>query len=169
MRLPRNTIIYAYGNPGRQDDGLGNRLIEELEKWAGKETIENLYLESNYQLNIEDAANISDKDIVIFVDASVENIRDIQFSEVKPSEDKSEFTTHASSPAFILALCIKIYNKHPKTYLLHIKGYEWEFKEELSAPAEKNLRKAFTFIKNKLTDPLFFSENNSFLTTLGGF
>lgn len=147
MENLKRILIYAYGNPGRQDDGLGNRFIEEMEKWISENNISNIELESNYQLNIEDAANISEKDLVIFVDASTEQIEDIYFSIVEPSESRSEFTTHAASPAFILALCIKLYNKHPETYLLQIRGYEWEFKEDLSEMAEKNLEKAVEFVK----------------------
>ncbi len=143
----KRILIYAYGNPGRQDDGLGNRFVEEMEKWIGENNIRNIDLESNYQLNIEDALNISEKDLVIFVDASTEQIEDIHFSPVEPSESRTEFTTHAASPAFILALCIKLYNKHPETYLLQIRGYEWEFKEELSEKAKKNLEKALEFMK----------------------
>ena len=147
MDVPERILIYAYGNPGRQDDGLGNRFVEELEKWVRDNQISGIEFESNYQLNIEDAANISDKDIVIFADASEEEIEDIHFSAIEPSEGKSEFTTHAASPSFVLALCIQLYNKHPKTFLLQIRGYEWGFKEGLTEKAEKNLEKALEFLK----------------------
>jgi hydrogenase maturation protease len=150
LHVPERILIYAYGNPGRQDDGLGNRCVEELEKCARNNQISNIEFESNYQLNIEDAANISDKDVVIFIDASEENIEDINFSVIEPSEGKSEFTTHTASPSFILALCIQLYNKHPKTFLLQIRGYEWDFKEGLSEKAEKNLVKAVEFLKERL-------------------
>ena len=33
-------LIYGYGNPGRQDDGLGIRLSEELENWAHQQGLE---------------------------------------------------------------------------------------------------------------------------------
>ncbi|MBL7110578.1 MAG: hydrogenase maturation protease [Bacteroidales bacterium] len=148
MPDPRRILIYAYGNPGRQDDGLGNRLVEEMEEWIREKRITNVALESNYQLNIEDAYNISEKDLVIFVDASVEDIDGIHFSPVEPSEGRSEFTTHSASPAFVLALCHKIYNNHPETYLLQIRGYEWEFKEVLSDRARRNLHKATAFLKD---------------------
>lgn len=147
MHVPERILIYAYGNPGRQDDGLGNRCLEELEKWARDNHILNIEFESNYQLNIEDALHISDKDVVIFIDASEENIEDINFSVVEPSEGKSEFTTHAASPSLVLALCIQLYNKYPKTFLLQIRGYKWDFKEGLSEKAEKNLEKALEFLK----------------------
>jgi hydrogenase maturation protease len=153
----KRILIYAYGNPGRQDDGLGNRFIEEIGKWIEKENLAQIDLESNYQLNIEDAFTISDKALVVFVDASVEDIEDFRFSVVTPSEGRSEFTMHAASPAFILALCHKIYNKHPVTYLLQIRGYEWEFREGLSEKAEKNLYSALEYMKGKLRDAQFLS------------
>jgi hydrogenase maturation protease len=152
LDIPERILIYAYGNPGRQDDGLGNRFVEELGKWIDDKNIQGIEIESNYQLNIEDSLKVAEKDIVIFVDASNEDIEDIHFSVVEPSEGKSEFTTHSASPAFVLALCIRLYDKHPKTYLLQIRGHEWEFKEGLSAKAEKNLQKALEFVEKKLRE-----------------
>jgi hydrogenase maturation protease len=147
LHVAERILIYAYGNPGRQDDGLGNRFVEEFGKWIRSQDIEGIELESNYQLNIEDSLIIAGKDIVIFVDASNEDIEDIHFSPVEPSEGRSEFTTHAASPSFVLALCIQLYDKHPKTYLLQIRGYEWEFKEGISEKAEKNLEKALKLMR----------------------
>lgn len=150
MPFKKRILIYAFGNPGRQDDGLGNRLVEELEPWLREKGLDNVELESNYQLNIEDAANIADKDIVVFVDASVEDIDDFHLGLVEPSEGRSEFTMHAASPAYILALCIRLYQKHPETYLLQVRGYEWEFLEELSRKATQNLASALAFIKERI-------------------
>ena len=150
MKDPKRILIYAYGNPGRQDDGLGNCLIEALDPWLEEKGLSHIRTESNYQLNIEDADAIAGVDIAVFVDASIENIEDIHFGPVEPSEGKSEFTMHAASPAYVLALCQKIYSKFPETYLLQIRGYEWEFKEGISSKAEKNLGKAVEFIKAKI-------------------
>ena len=151
MTSKTRILIYAFGNPGRQDDGLGNHLVEELEPWLKEESFDQVTTESNYQLNIEDADNIKDRDIVVFVDASIEDIDDFHLGIVEPSEGRSEFTMHAASPAFILALCIKLYRKHPETYLLQIRGYEWEFLEKLSPKAEQNLHLALDFIKGRIT------------------
>ena len=70
-------------------------------------------------------------DIVIFADASIEEIDDFIFTKVNPDNSTIEFTMHAVSPAFVLDLCRKLYGKCPETYLIHIKGYEWEFEEKL--------------------------------------
>ena len=150
MKSPKRIIIYAYGNPGRQDDGLGNCLTDALDPWLVEKGLTNVKTESNYQLNIEDADAIADKDIAVFVDASIEDIENIHFGPVEPSEGKSEFTMHAASPAYVLALCQKIYNKFPETHLLQIRGYEWGFEEGLSGKAKKNLGLALKFLKDKI-------------------
>ncbi|MFC2111967.1 hydrogenase maturation protease [Bacteroidota bacterium] len=146
----RSILVYAYGNPGRQDDGLGNCLVDALKPWLDEQGFDHVAVDSNFQLNIEDADNIREKDVVVFVDASIEDIEDYQLDVVEPSEGRSEFTMHAASPAFILALCIKLYNKYPETYLLQIRGYEWEFEEGLSDKAAKNLNSALAFLKSKI-------------------
>ena len=135
-------LIYGYGNPGRQDDGLGILLVEKLEKWAESNGISNIDFEYNYQLNIEDALTISEYDQVLFADASVEDIEDIKLAKVIPTE-KTEFTMHAMLPGFILHLCQGLYNKNPETYILSIRGYEFELKEGLTQQASENLDKAF--------------------------
>ena len=150
--MTEKILIYGYGNPGRQDDGLGNAMVEKLESWVKSEKLDGFEFDSNYQLNIEDAAAIHDKDLVIFVDASTEDIADFEFSAVDASTQVA-FTSHAASPGYIVGLCRDIYGKIPPTYLLHTKGYTWEFKEGLSDKAIENLEMAFAAIKEKLRNP----------------
>lgn len=139
-------LVYAYGNPGREDDGLGYELVKRLEQWSDDIGLTGIEFDSNYQLNIEDAEKISENDVVIFVDASVEEIEDYLFTEVTGERDVA-FTTHAASPGYIVKLCHDLFRKSPEVFLLHIKGYQWEFKEGLSEKAENNLQKALIFIK----------------------
>ncbi len=147
-----SVLIYGYGNPGRQDDGLGNAFVEAMEEWAKNSSWNNLAFDSNYQLNIEDAAAIAEYDLVLFVDASTENINDFILSPVDKNTDVT-FTTHAASPGYIVHLCRQLYERVPETYLLHIKGYEWAFKEGLSGQSRINLHKAVDYIKTWLQYP----------------
>ena len=145
-------LIYGYGNPGRQDDGLGILLSQRLETWALDKQITNIEFDNNYQLNIEDAAAIAQKDLVIFADASEENIEDFCLSRVDGSS-KVSFTTHAASPGYIVQLCKELFQKNPVVFLLHIKGYQWAFQEGLSEQAEKNLEQAVEYMKTILENP----------------
>jgi hydrogenase maturation protease len=145
-------LIYGYGNPGRQDDGLGIALTERLAVWVSDNQIAGVEFDNNYQLNIEDAAAIAQKDLVIFVDASEEDIEDFCLSEVDGTSRVS-YTTHAASPGYIVRLCKELFQKEPQVLLLHIKGYEWDFQEGLSKRARENLDQALEYMQTLLIDP----------------
>ena len=146
-------LIYGYGNPGRQDDGLGVALVQQLESWAVERGAVNLAFENNYQLNIEDAEAISHQDLVIFADASEEDIEDFCLTEVD-GQGKLSFTTHAASPGYVVKLCRDLFDETPRVFLLHIKGYAWDFREGLSERAQENLENALAYMKNILKDPV---------------
>ena len=154
MNNNKKILFYGYGNPGRQDDALGIYFVDEIEKWVRTQNIENISFDTNYQLNIEDAEEISNYDLVIFSDASMEPIEGFEFSKVQRSDAQVEFTMHAVSVSFVVDLCYKIYNKVPDAYLVHLKGYEWDldFDKGLTEQAEKNLNEALEFMKEKLLD-----------------
>jgi hydrogenase maturation protease len=135
-------LIYGYGNPGRQDDGAGIMFAEALQKNEKLNELFDFEFDGNYQLNIEDADRIKDFDLVLFADATVEDIEDYYFSKVNGSKELT-FTTHAANPAYILELCRNMFGKEPETLLLHIKGYEWELEEVMSERTKKHLDKAF--------------------------
>ena len=145
-------LVYGYGNPGRQDDGLGVELVQRLEEWAAQSGLKNLAFENNYQLNIEDAEAISHQDLVFFADASEEDIKDFCLSEVD-GKAKLSFTTHAASPGYIVKLCRELFQKNPHVWLLHIKGYEWDFREGISKRGMQNLEKALDYMKGLLAQP----------------
>ncbi len=147
----KKILLHAYGNPGRGDDGLGNEFIKEIDRWIAEHKLQSIATDSNYQLNIEDAATMADYDSVVFVDASKEEIADYSFTKIQP-ESQSSFTTHAMSPSGVLYLCNDLYGKQPETYLLHIRGYKWEMMDGLSEQAEKNLRSAFYFFRTQLQE-----------------
>jgi hydrogenase maturation protease len=149
----KRILIYGYGNPGRQDDGLGILMTERIEEWIKTTNLQHVDIDSNYQLNIENAAEIAGYDIVIFIDASKEDIDSFKYDEVQPSS-KVEFSMHSVSPSFVLNLSRQIHDKAPEVYLLHLKGYEWEFMKEVSEPALRNLEKAEAFLKNKIREYL---------------
>ena len=109
-------LIYGYGNPGRQDDGLGVLLAEELEKWSAENGLDYIHFDTNYQLNIEDAAAIANYGVVIFADASKEDIAHFSFNRLEPSGE-SEFTMHAVSQALSCTYAIRSFTVTPKLTL----------------------------------------------------
>jgi hydrogenase maturation protease len=152
-------LIHAYGNPGRGDDGIGNAFVQMCQPWLSHESAHHLTIESSYQLSVEDAYTMSEFDIVVFVDASMEAADPFSFTAVQPKQ-QSPFTTHAMHPSGALFLCKELYGKEPETYLLQIKGYEWEMLEGLSEQAEKNLWRAFHFFRTKLEEWIDFAKEH---------
>lgn len=146
----KKILIYGYGNPGRQDDGLGVLLADQMEVWIQENDIDFIDFDSNYQLNIEDALAISEYEMVIFADASVEDIQNFIIDKVEPQQ-KTEFTMHAMSPEFVLHLCQSLYDKYPQVYLMHIKGYEFEFMDPLTKKAKRNLELSSGFLEGLLS------------------
>lgn len=141
--------IYGFGNPGRQDDGLGPAIIDKLES----DGVEGIIFDSNYQLNIEDAHNISVCDTVIFVDASIDADEPFSFNKIEPSVEIT-FSTHTMSPESVIALVKDLYDKDMEAYVLAIKGYEWEFTEGLSDKALNNFNEAYVFLIAKIKEIL---------------
>ncbi len=130
-------LVYGYGNPGRRDDGLGVLFAERVAALG----LPGVTTDTNYQLNAEDALAVSEHDVVVFVDATLNDVGAYRLSKLEPSAEV-EFTTHAMKPSSVLALCEDIYARHPLSFLLEIAGSDWEMGEGLSEQAEANLESA---------------------------
>ncbi len=146
-------LIYGYGNPGRQDDGIGISFINKLERWVIKNKIKNISFDSNYQLNLEDSLEISNYDLVIFVDASKNIKKAYNLKRIYP-EKINFYTTHKMLPENVLFLSKELYSKEPVCYILTIKGYKWEININPTKKAIKNIELSFIYIKKMLSNIL---------------
>ena len=138
-------LVFGIGNPGRRDDGLGPKLIEHI-GGAGFPKSLDVSGEFRYQLNVEDALTMRDFDVVVFADASRSGEEPVSISEIGPAAEIT-VTTHAMSPPSVVALCWELYGHAPRSYLLAIRGYDWDVGEELSPAAEQNLEKALDILR----------------------
>ena len=145
-------LVYGFGNPGRQDDGAGVVLVDEVEAWARGGHRPWLTFDRNYQLNAEDALTAAGHDIVVFVDASRDQAEGVLLRSIGPSRGVT-FSTHAMTPESVLALCRDLYGARPVAHLLTIRGYSWEPNEAMSDAALANLRAARTLLTPFLENP----------------
>lgn len=148
----RPILLYGYGNPGRQDDGLGVALVEELAAGAAAERIPGLVCDSNYQLNAEDALAVAEARAVVFVDAAGEGPEPFAFRRLAPQAEIA-FSTHAMSPESVLALAAELYGRSPPAWMLAIRGYGWEPNAEPTAAARANRTAAQEFLQAWLRNP----------------
>ena len=149
-------LLIGYGNPGRQDDGLGPAFAEAVARLKRP----SVTVDANYQLQVEDAEAIAAHDVVIFADADVSCVPPFRFEALAPASEIT-FSTHSIGPASVLAMAHDLFGGTTKGYLLGIRGYAFnEFEERLSAGAEANLAAAVEFSASVLRDRRF----DSFLT-----
>ncbi len=141
MKTDQKILLIGIGNNCRGDDGLGWKFIELVES-MGLDFISHEY---RYQLQVEDAALISEYEVVYFVDASYEKM-DKGF-ELRPciAFDEEQVSSHAQSPGAILRLANDLYQKFPEAWILAIGGESWEIQTSLSETAERNLVEATSF------------------------
>jgi len=145
-RTPR-VLVLGYGNPGRQDDGLGPAAAAEIEKldWPG------VTARDNYQLVIEDAVDIAEHEVVWFVDAARSGGEPYEVLRLAPAFDVA-FSSHLVKPETLLAIAEQYYGKSPEAYLVGIRGYEFEFLEGLTDHARSNLAQAMVLIRHRISN-----------------
>jgi hydrogenase maturation protease len=138
-------LILGYGNPGRQDDGLGPEAARRIEALVSP----NVTTIDNYQLNIEDAMDVADHDEVWFVDAARTGSAPFTIQRLAPATS-FDFTSHLVRPEAILAMADQYYGGRPRAYLLAIRGYAFEFIEALTPSASDNLSQAVDMLTDHL-------------------
>ncbi len=149
----KRVLVLGYGNPGRLDDGLGPAFADAVAALG----MEGVTVDSDYQLQPEDALAVAEHDVVIFVDAAVSGPEPHAFTAVTPRAETS-FSTHSTSPEALLALARETFDAETRAYLLAIRGYEFDaFGEELSPRARDNLAAALEFLTPRLLNRKFES------------
>lgn len=138
----KNVLVYGYGNPGRQDDGIGPALVVEIDR-LGLSFVDT---DSGYQLNIEDAELIKRYDLVIFLDTTVEDVKSFRVKKVEPLA-KIGFTTHQVNPESIAFLCRELFGRSPSIWLIGVRGYSFNYIEGFSEKARNNYLSALDFLK----------------------
>jgi len=144
-------LVFTYGNPSRGDDGLGPAMFDLLEEHKTKtRELNDVELLTDYQLQIEHAVDLEHRKCILFVDASISASPPYDFQELQAEQDES-YTTHAMNPAAILSVYQQINKQnHPPSFMLTIRGYEFDLGEGLTEQAEINLQQSFEFIKKLL-------------------
>ncbi len=148
---PSKINIFGYGNPARGDDALGPLLLNLIEREGSRwNIVHQIKLITDYQLQIEHAADLDNCDVAFFIDASVAAPDPYGFTQLKARHDTS-YTSHALSPAAVLEVFERINQQSaPPAFLLSIRGECFELGASLSESAQNNLAAACQFTRNLL-------------------
>ncbi|MBN1685567.1 MAG: hydrogenase maturation protease [Spirochaetales bacterium] len=137
-KMPGGVLVIGFGNPAREDDGLGPAAAEILER----SKIDGVEVDIDYQLSVEHASDIAGHATVIFIDASVNGSEPYVFKRVTPKHIES-FSSHSVSPEQVLGLAESLFNAKTGGYILEIRGYSFDmFKENMTDKAKGNLEVA---------------------------
>ncbi len=143
---PAATLVFTWGNPSRGDDALGPQIYDLLEK----DVLHDVEVLTDFQLQIEHVVDLENRERVLFIDASVSAKAPFEFYQIQATHDDS-YTSHAMSPQSLLSVYNKV-NKQapPSSFMLSIRGYEFDLGLPLSDKARSNLNEAIVFIKQHL-------------------
>lgn len=139
-------LVFTWGNPSRGDDAIGPLIYERLQ---GSDSA-NFDLLTDYQLQIEHAVDLDGRKRILFVDASASAGAPFEFCRQKAIKDQS-YTTHAMSPAALLAVYEQVRKQPPPaSFLLSIRGYRFGLGASLSDAGDRNTALALSFIQDLL-------------------
>ncbi len=144
-------LVFGVGNPSRGDDALGPLFVERLEQWsaaAGELPVE-LSMLTDFQWQIEHALDLIGVDVALFVDASVSAAPPYEIGRLQPNFDAT-YSTHALSPACVLAVAKKLGQFMPQAWLLAIPGERFELGAPLSPSSESYLESAVDYLRDRI-------------------
>jgi hydrogenase maturation protease len=143
-----NILVLGYGNTLRSDDGVGPLVAEAIAalQLPGVETI------VAGLLTPELADPIARVKTVVFVDAAVDAVPNVQLRPCAPAES-SQIMAHAADPRTILALARDVFGHAPKAFLLTIPVENLGIGEELSKLASTGMAEAIELIRTQICLP----------------
>lgn len=139
-------LVIGYGNPARQDDGIGRYIVDRLSE--DLKIVDTVLVQ---ELGPEISEDISGYELVIFVDAGIDQEDDYVIRKIEPMY-KTPIFSHHISPESILAITKELFNVSPKAYLISVRGYSFDFGFELTKEALENSEKAIEKIKEICTN-----------------
>ena len=148
--MTKPVLILGFGNPSRGDDAVGPLLIEFLAQHAESSAIE---LITDFQLQIEHALDLQNRQLVLFMDASVNAAAELCFQRIRPAKDPS-YSSHALSPVALLDVYHTITGQQPPpSFLLTLKAEQFELGSGLSAAMQNRFQTACEFVTQLLGQP----------------
>lgn len=152
------TLIFGYGNPDRQDDGVAWHVMVYLKKLFAYPTpeeieddfgsAENPAFVFQLQLTPEIAEDLALYDRVCFLDAHTGAVPEvIHKRDLLPLFTHSPLTHHLT-PDSLLAIMESIFGKTPESILVSVRGYSFQFTHSLSEAASLLVPQAAELIYN---------------------
>ncbi len=146
-------LVFAIGNESRADDALGPLLLRDLGGWLKESKLsEQVELLEEFQLQVENALDMKDRQLVLFIDAGMDTPTPFAFYHAQPGDERMLYS-HALTPESLLKVYVQFYERNaPDVFVLCIRGISFELGGSLTLQAAANLSAALDFVKLCLLD-----------------
>ena len=132
-KLAKETLVIAYGNPLRSDDGVAWQAAEQLRR----ELPVSAQIVCVHQLTPELAEAASRAETVVFLDAARNgDPGTVRCDAVLPGPSDIRFSHHLT-PAEVMTLCRDLYSAKPRAFLVSVNGQNFAHGEKLSSAVIK--------------------------------
>ncbi|WP_153146031.1 hydrogenase maturation protease [Dechloromonas sp. H13] len=160
-------VVFAVGNPSRGDDAIGPVICGRLAKWLANEGLaDRVELIEDFQLNIEHALDLQDRELALFIDAGENTPAPFIFAQIYPSTATSH-TTHALPPEAVLEVYRQMEGKDPPpSFVLCVHGEKFGLGEPLTTAAENDAEAAFELLMGLCRQPIL-AKWESAVTSIG--
>ncbi len=140
-------LIIAVGNESRGDDAMGPLLLRQLAELVDPQQVELL---EDFQLQIEHAADLAGRELVLFLDAGMNTPAPYIFYRADRDERAAMFS-HALTPEALLTTYRQVFlQPPPAAYVLCIRGERFELGAPLSKEARSRMELASGFVRELL-------------------
>jgi hydrogenase maturation protease len=147
-------VIFAVGNPSRGDDAIGPELCTRLQEWLELRGLaEVVELIEDFQLQIEHALDLRGRALALFIDAGAGTTAPFTFEPVVPAKGIAH-TTHELPPPAVLEVFRQTEGgKLPPSFVLCVRGENFELGEPLTAAAQAHAESAFALLTRLCSMP----------------
>ena len=145
-------LVLAVGNPSRGDDAFGPLLAQRLSTWLDEVPNPDLHTQveviCDQQLVVEHVLDLQGRQRVLFIDAAAQGDAPLALTTVAALSAPPAVTSHACTPAQLLALHqAMLHAEPPPADLLTVVGQGFELGHPLSASAEQGLQNAWPLLQ----------------------
>lgn len=138
-------LVFGWGNLSRGDDALGPMFVEQLRAQVGRASEGRVEFLEDYQLQPEHALDLSGREQVLFVDASITCSAPFEVRALQAQRDSS-FTSHAMTPEALLQAYRELNDAEPPACtLLAIRGEQFELGCSPAASSLEHLAQALSW------------------------
>jgi len=147
-------VIFAVGNPSRGDDAIGPELCARLQEWLENQGLADaVELIEDFQLQIEHALDLRGRALALFLDAGAGTTAPFTFEPVVPAEGIAHTTHELPPPAVLQVFRQTEAGDPPPSFVLCVRGENFELGEPLTAAAQAHAESAFALLTRLCSMP----------------